>query len=90
MNRITKYSGGVAVIPKEKIKDAAAELAKYEDAKEKTNMTNADVIRQMGDEELAVTIMCPNETGHAKIECNRDDDCNCCKCCLEWLRSKSD
>lgn len=31
MNRITKYSGGVAVIPKEKIKDAARQLAKYED-----------------------------------------------------------
>lgn len=31
MNRITKYSGGVAVIPKEKIKDAAERLAKYED-----------------------------------------------------------
>ena len=50
--------------------------------------TNADLIRSMTDEELAVTIMCPNETGMANIECNNSDGCNCRKCCLKWLQSE--
>lgn len=53
-------------------------------------MTNADMIRNMSDEELAVTIMCPNETGHADIDCDHSDKCNCCKCCLEWLLEEQD
>lgn len=31
MTRITKYSGGVPVIPRDRIKDAAAALAAYEE-----------------------------------------------------------
>lgn len=45
--------------------------------------TNADRIRAMSDEELAVTLMCPNEMGMADIPC---DQKNCCKCLLDWLR----
>ena len=44
--------------------------------------TNADHIRSMTDEELAVEIMCPY---HIEPEmCNRTD--TCVACCLEWLK----
>lgn len=55
-----------------------------------TKYTNADMIRSMTDEELAVTIMCPNDMGMAEIECNHGDECNCCKCCLEWLQKEAE
>ncbi|WP_373264515.1 hypothetical protein [Hungatella hathewayi] len=54
-------------------------------------MTNGDMIRQMSDEELAVTLMCPNESGVANIDCNGGDDArNCCQCCLDWLREETE
>lgn len=56
----------------------------------KAKDTNAEMIRKMSDEELAVTIMCPNETGHADIPYNHSDDCDCYKCCLEWLRKEKE
>lgn len=49
--------------------------------------TNADKIREMDDEELAVAIMCPHDddkcpgTGDAKT---------CIKCCLDWLRESAE
>jgi len=48
-------------------------------------MTNFELLKNMSIEELAVTIMCPNDTGMAEIECDKSDDRNCCLCCLEWL-----
>ncbi|HCA29495.1 MAG TPA: hypothetical protein DEP23_08000 [Ruminococcaceae bacterium] len=51
--------------------------------------TNADRIRAMSDEELAVTIMCPNEIGMAEIPCDHGDDKNCCQCCLDWLNQEA-
>lgn len=48
--------------------------------------TNADRIRSMSDEALAVTLMCPNEIGMAEIPCDHSDDKNCCRCLLDWLR----
>lgn len=49
--------------------------------------TNADKIREMDDEELAVAIMCPHD----------DDKCpdpatqkTCIKCCLDWLREPAE
>ena len=46
--------------------------------------TNADHIRSMTDEELAVEIMCPY---HIEPEmCNRTD--TCVACCLEWLKQQ--
>lgn len=48
-------------------------------------MTNGDMIRDMTDEELALTLMCPNEMGLAEIECDKSDDRNCCQCLLSWL-----
>jgi len=42
----------------------------------------------MSIEEMAVTIMCPNEMGMAEIKCNKDDSCNCCQCCLDWLKKE--
>ncbi len=50
--------------------------------------TNADRIRTMSDEELAMNMMCPNENGLAEIECNKDDRCNCFECLLHWLQSE--
>lgn len=50
--------------------------------------TNADRIRAMSDEELAASIMCPNEIGLAEIECDKSDDCDCYQCCLNWLQQK--
>lgn len=48
--------------------------------------TNADKIREMSDEELAVAIMCPfdlDESSCVKREC-------CFDCCLEWLRESAE
>lgn len=52
--------------------------------------TNAERIRHMTDEELAVTIVCPNEMGIAEIECDHSDTCNCSRCCLEWLQKEEE
>ena len=51
-------------------------------------MTNYELIRTMSIEEMAVTIMCPNEMGMAEITCNKSDDSNCCQCCLDWLKAE--
>lgn len=48
-------------------------------------MTNGDMFRRMSNEELAVTLMCPNEMGMAEIECDHSDNKNCCRCLLDWL-----
>lgn len=50
--------------------------------------TNADRIRAMSDEELAVTLMCPNEMGMAEIPCDHSDSCNCCKWLTQFHRRK--
>lgn len=52
--------------------------------------TNADRIRSMTDEELAVNMMCPNENGLAEIHCDKNDNCNCYECLLKWLRAESE
>lgn len=51
-------------------------------------MTNYDLIRKMSVEEMAVTIMCPNDMGMAEIECDKGDDRNCRQCCLDWLNRR--
>ena len=51
-------------------------------------MTNADCIRSMSDEELAMNIMCPNENGLGEIECDKSESCNCYECILKWLQSE--
>jgi len=48
-------------------------------------MTNYERIKNMSIEELALTIMCPNEPCMADIECDKSDKQNCCQCCLNWL-----
>ena len=50
--------------------------------------TNADRIRSMSDEELAMNMMCPNENGLGEIECDKSDNCNCYACILKWLQSE--
>lgn len=52
--------------------------------------TNADRIRSMADEEMAIHMMCPNEMGLAEIECDKIDCCNCYECLLNWLRAESE
>lgn len=51
-------------------------------------MTNGDRIRAMSDEELALTIMCPNDAGLAEIECAPLDENGCAQCTLDWLQEK--
>ena len=53
-----------------------------------TYQTNADRIRSMSDEELAMNMMCPNENGLGEIECDKSDNCNCYECLLKWLQSE--
>lgn len=50
-------------------------------------MTNFEYIKAMSIEEMAVTIMCPNEMGMAEIPCDHSDDRNCAQCCLDWLKA---
>lgn len=52
--------------------------------------TNADRIRAMSDEELAMVMMCPNENGLAEIDCDKSDSCNCYECLLKWLQEKAE
>ena len=61
-----------------------------ENAHTKKPQTNADRIRSMTDEELAIHMMCPNEMVLAKIECDKSDRRNCYKCRLNWLRAESE
>ena len=51
-------------------------------------ITNADRIRSMSDEELAMNMMCPNENGLGEIECDKSDNCNCYACILKWLQQE--
>ena len=51
-------------------------------------ITNADRIREMSDDELAMNMMCPNENGLGEIECEKSDNCNCYACILKWLQSE--
>lgn len=45
--------------------------------------SNADRIRSMTDEELAVVVMCPREIGQRTIACSGK---SCQECALDWLR----
>lgn len=54
----------------------------------KPKQTNADRIRSMTDEELALHMLCPNEMVLAKIECEKNERRNCYKCRLNWLRAE--
>lgn len=50
--------------------------------------TNANLIRSMSDEELALNMMCPNENGLGEIGCDKSANCNCYECILNWLQSE--
>ncbi len=51
-------------------------------------MTNADRIRSMTDEELALTVMCPADITGGDTKC--DQYHNCRKCTLDWLQRESE
>lgn len=75
-------------ITKDEILKAFRWLFNLVTVEENEKQTNADRIRAMSDEELAMNMMCPNENGLGNIECNQDDNCNCYKCSLKWLQSE--
>lgn len=52
-------------------------------------MTNGDLLRGMSDAELAVMLMCPNDTGMAEIECTWSKDQSCYRCTLNWLHENA-
>lgn len=53
-------------------------------------MTNYELIKNMSIEEMAVTIICPNDMGMAEIACDKSDANNCCQCYLDWLNEEAD
>lgn len=53
--------------------------------------TNADRIRNMTDEELALAIMCPAEYDlnfNKNEKCNGEMNKNCYECSLKWLQEE--
>lgn len=50
--------------------------------------TNADRIRSMTDEELALAVMCPADITGGDTKCDRYG--NCRKCTLDWLQRESE
>lgn len=70
-----------------------AEISTIQDFEVEKPQTNADRIRNMSDEELAESIMCPAEYDlgfNKECECNGEMKINCCKCTLEWLQSEAE
>ena len=61
-------------------------------------MGNYELIKNMSIEQMAVIIMCPNDMGMAKIDCDNmakidcdnSEDCECWQCCLDWLKEESE
>lgn len=54
---------------------------------------NADRIRSMTDEELALAIMCPAEYDlnfNKNEKCNGEMNKNCYECSLKWLQEESE
>ena len=49
-------------------------------------LTNFDMMRSMAMEQMAMTMMCPNESGLGMIECDQADDRDCFACCMNWLK----
>ncbi len=56
-------------------------------------MTNAEKIRNMTDEDLAMMLMCPaeyDESFNKQCGCNGSMDKNCLKCTIAWLHQESE
>ena len=51
-------------------------------------MTNYERIKTYSLELMALTIMCPNDTGDADIKCKKNDGGNCLKCTYNWLQEE--
>lgn len=49
-------------------------------------MTNADKIRNMTDEELALQIMCP--FGDCVVDDEKREGYGCYRCSLDWLKQE--
>lgn len=51
-------------------------------------MTNYEMVKNFSIENMALSIMCPNDMGMAEIECDRSHGMNCQQCCLDWLNEE--
>lgn len=51
-------------------------------------MTNADKVRKMSNEELALVIMCPYSISEEL--CSRSEEPGCIECCKKWLESDAE
>ena len=60
----------------------------FEIVKECRPQTNAERIRSMTDEELALAVMCPADITGGDTKCDRYG--NCRKCTLDWLQRESE
>lgn len=72
---------------------AFTEIATIQGFEAENPQTNADRIRNMSDEELALSIMCPAEYDlgfNKECECNGEMNRNCRKCTLNWLQSEAE
>lgn len=61
------------------------------ETKKENKQTNADRIRSMSDEELAVMLKCPAEYDlnfNKNCNCSGEMNRNCRKCALKWLQSE--
>ena len=62
--------------------------AEAKDTPTEKPQTNADRIRSMTDEELALAVMCPADITGGDTKCDRYG--NCRKCTLDWLQRESE
>ena len=62
--------------------------AEAKDTPTEKTQTNADRIRSMTDEELALAVMCPADITGGDTKCDRYG--NCRKCTLDWLQRESE
>lgn len=51
-------------------------------------MKNYEKIRNMSIEELALTIMCPEDLGLADLDCPNANGKHCFDCVYEWLQKE--
>ena len=69
-----------------KTKDNELLAQKIVELRSRTVKTNADRIRAMSDQELAVVIMCPMEIEDKNAACDKGLAYSCVECSLQWLQ----
>lgn len=87
------FAGSVEAVKLNGYGDGLVTDVTMEITSSKFTTTNADRIRNMSDEELAVSITCPAEYDlnfNKECGCNGEMNRNCRKCTLNWLRSEAE